>query len=55
MNMMAVVCNALLFIFTCIVLAADSFPKEASYIVFTLWTLFTLPLSGVVIFRRKTR
>ncbi len=51
MNFVAVVCNALLFLFTGFVLLTDGVPRQASYIVFTLWVLLTLILSAVVISR----
>jgi hypothetical protein len=51
MKIVAVICNVVLFGFTCLVLPVDGLPKGASYIVFTLWLLLTLILSSVVIFR----
>ncbi len=51
MKTLAVICNAALFGFTCLVLLVDGPPEGASYIVFTLWLLFTLILSSVVISR----
>ena len=40
-----------MFGFICLVLATDGPPKEAGYIVFTIWELLTLVLSAVVISR----
>jgi hypothetical protein len=51
MKIVAVICNIVLFGFTCLVLVVDGPPKGASYIVFTLWSLWTLVLSAVVISR----
>jgi len=51
MKIAAVVCNIVLFGFTCLVLFVDGLPKGASYIVFTLWLLLTLILNLVVISR----
>ena len=51
MKIVAVICNIVLFGFTCLVLVTDGPPKGASYIVFTLWSLFTLILNAVVISR----
>jgi hypothetical protein len=51
MRIVAVICNVVLFAFTCLVLVIDGLPKEVSYMVFTLWSLLTLILSAVVIFR----
>ena len=51
MKILAFTCNIILFIFTCLVLVTDGLPREAIYIVFTLWTLSTLILSAVVILR----
>ena len=49
MKIAAVTCNILLFVFLCFVLLTDGLTREASYIVFTLWSFFTLILSMVVI------
>jgi formate hydrogenlyase subunit 3/multisubunit Na+/H+ antiporter MnhD subunit len=51
MKIVAVICNVVLFGFTCLVLVTDGPPKGASYIVFTLWSLATLILNAVVISR----
>ena len=51
MKIVAVICNIVLFGFTCLVLVVDGLPKGTSYIVFTLWSLLTLILSSVVISR----
>ena len=55
MRIVAVICNIVLFAFTCLVLVTDGPPKGASYIVFTLWLLLTLILSSVVISRSGAR
>jgi len=51
MKTVAVVCNIVLFGFTGLVLVTDGPPKGASYVVFTLWSLMTMILNSVVIFR----
>jgi hypothetical protein len=51
MKIVAVICNIVLFAFTCLVLVTDGPPKGASYILFTLWLLLTLILNSVVISR----
>lgn len=51
MKIAAVICNIVLFLFTCFVLVTDGPPKGASYIVFTLWSQLTRILSAVVISR----
>lgn len=51
MKIAAVVCNIVLFGFTCIVLLVDGPPKGAGYIVFTLWLLVTLIFSAAVMSR----
>ena len=51
MKRAAVICNVVLFGFTCLVLLVDGPPQEAMYTVFTLWLLSTLILSSVVISR----
>ncbi len=51
----AIVCNFVLFAFTCVVIATDGLPSEARYMVFTLWTLFTLLLTPAIISRFGTR
>ena len=55
MKIVAVICNIVLFAFTCLVLVTDGPPKGASYILFTLWLLLTLILSSVVISRSGAR
>jgi hypothetical protein len=45
----AIVCNVVLFAFTCMVMATDGLPTKAAYIVFTVWSLVTLILSPIVI------
>jgi hypothetical protein len=51
MKIVAVICNVVLFVFTCFVLVTDGISKEAAYIVFTLLLLLVPILSFVVIFR----
>ncbi len=51
MKIAAVICNIVLFGFTCMVIATDGFPEAALYIVFTLWTLATLGLTALIISR----
>jgi hypothetical protein len=51
MRIVALICNIVLFGFTCLVLVVDGPPKGASYVVFTAWSLLTLILSAVVISR----
>jgi len=51
MKTIAVICNAVLFAFTCVVLATDGLPTKAAYAVFTLWVLGTLIFSAVAILR----
>ena len=49
MKILAIICNIILFLFTCLVLVTDGPPTETIYIVFTLWTFLTLILNTVVI------
>ena len=51
MKTLAIICNIVLLGFTCFVLATDGLPKEATYIVFTIWMFLTLILSAAVISR----
>jgi len=51
MKIVAVICNLVLFAFTCVVLATEGPPQAVSYWVFTVWALLTMILSAVVIFR----
>jgi hypothetical protein len=53
MKIAAIICNVFIFAFTCLVLATDGTPKEAVYIVFTLWSLLTPLLSAAVISQMK--
>jgi hypothetical protein len=53
MKTLAVVCNIVLFTFTCIVLVTDGVPMQAAYIVFTLLSLLVPILSLVVISRSR--
>jgi uncharacterized membrane protein len=54
MKIAAIICNIVLFVFHCFVLLTDGFPREAGYIVFTLWSFFTMILSAVLIWRMRT-
>ena len=49
MKILAIICNIILFLFTCFVLVTDGPPTETIYIVFTLWTFLTLILNTVMI------
>jgi len=49
MKISAIICNIMLFLFTCFVLVTDGPPTETIYIVITLWTFLTLILNTVVI------
>ena len=51
MKIVAVICNIVLFLFTCLVFVTDGPPRGAVYIVITLWTFLTLILNTVVISR----
>ena len=51
MKILAIVCNVVMFAFTCMVLATDGVSGEAVYIVFTVWALMTPILSAAVISR----
>jgi hypothetical protein len=51
MKIVAVICNVVLFAFTCMVLLTDGLPTQAAYIVFTVWLLLTLIVNVVVISR----
>ncbi len=55
MRLAAVVLNVLLLAFFCIVLVVDGFPKELSYIAYTLFFLLTLVFNVVVISRDAVR
>jgi len=55
MKSIALICNVILFLFTCLVCVTDGLPTAAAYIVFTLWELSTLILSTVVISRIGAR
>lgn len=49
MKIVAVLCNIILFGFTCLVLVTDGRPEGAGYSIFALWMLLTLVLSAAVI------
>ena len=51
MKIVALICNIVLFGFTCLVLVTDGPPKEAGYIIVTLLSVLTPILSLVVLFR----
>jgi len=51
MRIVVVICNAVLFAFTCMVMLNDGLPTQAAYIVFNAWLLLTLILNVVVISR----
>jgi len=53
MKTLTVLCNIVLFGFTCFVLVTDGTPKEASYIVFTLLVVLIPILNVVVLFRSR--
>jgi hypothetical protein len=52
MKTLAVLCNVVLFTFTCFVLATDGGPTKAVYIIFTLMLLMTPVLTVFVLARR---
>ena len=51
MKILAAICNIVLFVFTCLVLASEGPPRGAAYVVLAVWLFLTLILSSVVIFR----
>ncbi|MBP1634186.1 MAG: hypothetical protein H6Q10_760 [Acidobacteria bacterium] len=53
MKTLAVLCNVVLFTFTCFVLATDGAPAKAVYIIFTLLLLMT-PAFTVFVLARRT-
>src|SRR5512138_2321199 len=55
MKTVALIFNLVLFGFTCLVMVTDGPPTETAYIVFTLWTLLTLVISPLVIYRSFNR
>jgi len=50
MKILAIVCNIVLFLFTCFVLVTDGPPEKASYVVFAIWSLLTMIFSAIVIY-----
>jgi formate hydrogenlyase subunit 3/multisubunit Na+/H+ antiporter MnhD subunit len=50
MKIIAIICNIILFGFICLVIVTDGPPRDASYVIFTLWWLLTLILNSVAIF-----
>ena len=52
MKSLAVLCNVLLFAFTCLVLATDGGPTKAVYVIFTLVLLMT-PIVTVLVLARR--
>jgi len=55
MKIVTLICNIVLFVFTCLVLLTDGFSREAAYIVFTLVLLLVPVFNAVVIFRSGAR
>ncbi len=55
MKIVALLCNIGLFLFTCFVVLTEGRPKEAPYIVLTVWLLLTLIFSAVEITRSGAR
>lgn len=55
MKILTIICNIVLFVFTCFVLVTDGTPKETSYIIFTLLVLLILILNVIVLSRNGTR
>lgn len=53
MKIVAIVCNVILSLFTCLVLATDGIPKDFIYIIFSLLLVLVPILSAVVISRSK--
>jgi hypothetical protein len=53
MKTLAVLCNVVLFIFTCFVLATDGGPTKAVYVIFTLVLLVT-PVATVFVLANRT-
>ena len=51
MKIVAVICNVVLFAFTCMVLLTDGLPTQAAYIVFNVWLLLTPILSLAALVR----
>ena len=49
MKIVAIIFNLAMFLFTCLVLATDGMPKQASYVVFSLWVQLTRIFSPVAI------
>jgi hypothetical protein len=54
MKTIAVFCNIVLFLFTCFVLLTDGLPTQIIYTIFTIWALFTMIFSAVVIAQTGT-
>jgi hypothetical protein len=52
MKSLAILCNVVLFAFTCLVLATDGGPTKAAYVVFTLVLLVT-PVATVFVLARR--
>ena len=51
MKISAIICNIILFLFTCLVLVTDGPPTKTIYLVLTLWTFLTLILNTFIISR----
>jgi hypothetical protein len=50
MKIFAFICNVVLFLFSCMVLAGDGLPTEPVYIFFTWWIHLTMVLNAVLVF-----
>ena len=53
MRIVAVICNVVLFVFTCFVILTDGLPREAVYLIFTFLLLLVPILSSVVLSRAR--
>jgi hypothetical protein len=49
MKITAIILNVILFLFSCLVLITDGLPKEAAYIVFSIWLFLTQIFSVAVL------
>jgi hypothetical protein len=54
MKIAAIICNAVLFAFLCLVLLTDGLPVAIAYIIFTLLSLVTPVLNALVIWKGGT-
>ncbi len=55
MKAVAVLCNVVLFLFTCLVLVTDGVPREMSYVVFSLVLLLIPAVTAFVLVRGASR